>query len=166
MPTRRTRTAEEFVRELAADSEYQARVAAQSEARQMLAAACAADEASLVADLRDAGHVLESVFDFLPGGGAPASAIPMLVAHLNQPHHPCIWEGIVRALSTPTARAEALEPLRAAYRTEGDPERRWVVANAVGSMARFSEVQDLPGIAEHRPLFRQSRKPAHAPPAS
>jgi hypothetical protein len=88
------------------------------------------------------------------------------VAHLGQAHHPRVWEGIVRALSAPAARAEALGPLREAYRAETAPERRWLLANALGAMASFVEVGDLDGIAEHRSLFRRvPPKPPHVAPA-
>jgi hypothetical protein len=166
MPPRRSLTAAEAIRELAADPEYQARLREQAAQREQLARACAADEADLVAELRAAGSLVASVWDLAGTGGATGAGIGILVAHLDRPHHPCIWEGIVRGLATKAARAEALEPLRRQYRTEAEPSRRWVLANAIGTMAKFSEVQDLDGIAEYRALFRQSRKPPHAPPAT
>jgi hypothetical protein len=91
--------------------------------------------------------------------------VPVLVAHLAQTHHPRIWEGIVRALSVKHAREVALAPLVAAYRSEADESRRWMLANAIVSMARYSELSDLPGIEQYRALFRQSRKPPHRYPA-
>jgi hypothetical protein len=88
-----------------------------------------------------------SVYDYVAGGGAAGAAVPILARHLGRPHHPRVWEGIVRALSTSAARVEALGPLRDAYRVEAAPERRWLLANALGAMASFDEVADLNGIA-------------------
>lgn len=153
------------MRELEADSEYMARIRAQDAERVELARLCALDQAELLSELGAIGIVAESVYDFVNAGGAPVAAVPVLVAHLDRVHHPRIWEGIVRALSVRHARDMALTRLVRVYRAERDAGRRWVLANAIGSMARFSEVADLDGIEEYRALFRQSRKPKRMPPA-
>jgi hypothetical protein len=166
MPARKSISAAELVGELARNTEYLAQLKTQDARSDVLVAACAADEIELVAELRAVVPRLESVWDFVAVGGAPVVAVEILVRHLNRPHHPRIWEGIVRALSSKRARDGALEPLRQLYRTETDNDRRWLIANAIGSMARLAEVRDLEGIEQHRALFRQSRKPPHAPPAA
>jgi hypothetical protein len=151
-------TAEDFMRSLEANPDYIARRAAQAAATAELAGVCAEDEARLIAELQQVGVRTNSVYDFVNEDGAPSAAVPILVRHLAVPHHPSIWEGIVRALAVPHARDAALETLRTAYRSEADPHRRWVIANSLGSMARLREVEDLPGIREYSALFRQSRK--------
>jgi hypothetical protein len=165
MPPRKPMSAAEFVGELAQNTEYQARLKVRGAQIDILTAACAADELELVTELRAVVPKVESVWDFVAIGGAPEVAVDILVCHLNRPHHPRIWEGIVRALSSKRARDGALEPLRHLYRGETDSDRRWVIANAIGSMARLAEVRDLEGIEQYRALFRQSRKPPHVPPA-
>jgi len=166
MPSRkRGLTAAEFIRELDGDPEYQARLAEQERRRAALAAECATDQRDLLQELQAVGVRAESIWDFVSAGGAPLSAVPVLAAHLTEAHHPRVWEGIVRALSVKHARESALSPLLIAYRAESDPSRRWVLANAIGSMARLAEVRDLPNIDEYRALFRQSRKPPHRDPA-
>lgn len=95
----------------------------------------------------------------------PLDAILILVAHLSEPHHPRIWEGIVRALSIKRARDLAFESLKRFYVAETVESRRWLLANAIGAMAKFTEVKDLPGIKEYRVLFNKPRKPPHLPPA-
>ncbi|MEO7360141.1 MAG: hypothetical protein ABI120_07420 [Gemmatimonadaceae bacterium] len=165
MSERRSTTAAEFVKVLAQDPDYQARLKIQEASTVALAAACDADEIDLVNELREVNASVSSVWDFVAIGGAPEGAVAILVRHLNRPHHPRIWEGIVRSLSTKRARALALEPLRSLYRAESDLDRRWVIANAIGSMARFADVKDLEGMEQYRALFRQSRKPPHVPPA-
>ena len=158
--------AAEVARQLEANPEYVAQRRAQDAATEALERACAADEMDLLVALRAIGVTVGSVFDFVNGGGAPASAVPLLVEHLERPHHPRIWDGIVRSLSVRHARDLALPALCRAYRAEIDPNRRWVIANGLGSMAKLTEVSDLEGIDEYRALFRQSRKPDHVPPAS
>jgi hypothetical protein len=158
-------TAEEFVRSLAADPEYEARMAAQAAATEELGRTCAADETRLLEELRAAGVRVTSVYDFVSAGGAPPEAIPVLVAHLREKHHPRIWEGIVRSLSVRHAREAALPTLVELYRAKVSRDRRWVLANAIGSMVKFAEVADLDGIDEYRPLFRQSRKRTSRPSA-
>jgi hypothetical protein len=165
MPGRRSNRAAEFAHELTQDSAYQARLKARGDLSSALEAACAADEVELVSALRAVAPSLMSVWDFVAIGGAPASTIDILVRHLYRPHHARIWEGIVRALSSKHARIGALEPLRQLYRAESDRDRRWLIANAIGSMAGFAEAQDLDDIEQYRGLFRQSRKPPHVPPA-
>ena len=98
-------------------------------------------------------------------GGSPAAAVPVLLAALDRPHHPRTWEALVRSLGVKAARESALERFRDLYRAERDADRRWVIANSLGGMARFRDVEDLEGIAEYRALFRPTYKPAHLRPA-
>jgi len=153
MKDRKAKTAADFVKELEADEEYVARMAHKKEAAAELERVCAADEGTLVQDLRAGGFAVSSVWDFVNGSGAPAPAVATLVRHLDLPHHPRIWDGIVRALSTQEARAGAFSRLTQLYGAETDPARRWVLANALGSMAKFKEVADLPDIQRYKDLF-------------
>ena len=165
MPRRKSVTAAELANQLSQDTDYQARMRELADQREQLERECADDEAKLVAELVAAGSPVKSVWDLVALGSAPKGATAVLVHHLLQPHHPRVWDVIVRALSSKAARDDALEPLKQLYRSEANPSRRWVLANAIGSMALFTEVADLPGICEYRALFRQTRKPAHIPPA-
>jgi hypothetical protein len=158
-------TAGEFARSLAADPQHQARMAAQAAATAALGGVCAADEASLLRELHEIGAPASSVYNFVNAGGAPVAALPVLVRHLHQQHHPRIWEGIVRALSIRHAHDLALPALMERYAVEQASDRRWLLANAIGSMAKFAEVAHLDGIAEYRPLFRQTRKQSSRPSA-
>jgi len=166
MPRHRSRTAAGLLRELEHDSEYQRRIRKQATRAAESERVCAADEAALVAELEAAGCRVASVWDYVSRGGATGAAVPILVRHVELPHHAHVWEGMVRALSTRAARTKGLEPLCRLFRTEADPDRRWLLANAIGSMSRFAEVQEMPGMAEYRALFRKLRKPPHRPPAT
>ena len=162
---RKSITASELVRELEQDPSYQARVAERQASTDALSQVYRADEATLVAQLRARGSAVDSVWDFVSTTDAPLDAIPILVAHLSQSHHPRVWEGIVRALSIKRARDGAFEFLKRFYVTETIESRRWLLANAIGAMAKFTEVKELPGIEQYRAVFNKPRKPPHRPPA-
>jgi hypothetical protein len=164
VPRRKSLSAGEFIRQLEADPGYVARREALDAATASARRAFAPAEAGLVAELRARGLPVASVDDFVQAGGAPPAAVPTLVAHLPRTADPHLWETIVRALSAPQAGA-ALAPLKTAYAAETDSHRRWLLANAIGSMARLADVRDLEGIEAYRALFRRSRKPPHVPPA-
>lgn len=135
------------------DSVHQAALAEQRHRVEELAAACAADEHVLLRELRDHEIHVTSVWDFIASGGAPPRAVPILVAHLTMNHHERIWEGIVRALAVKHARVAALGVLSELYRSEGSRSRRSALAHAIGAMARFDEVEDLPDIENYRSSF-------------
>ena len=161
---RKSITASELAHRLEQDPNYQARVAEPQANTDALSQVYRADEAALVA-LRARGIAVESVWDFVSTTDAPLDAIPILVAHLSESHHPRVWEGIVRALSVRRARDGAFESLKRFYLTETIESRRWVLANAIGAMAKFTEVKELPGIEQYRAVFNRPRKPPHRPPA-
>ena len=162
---RKSITASELAHRLEQDPTYQARVADRQANIDALSRVYRADEAALVAQLRARGIAVESVWDFVSTTDAPLDAIPILVAHLSESHHPRVWEGIVRALSVKRARGNAFESLKRFYVTETVESRRWLLANAIGAMAKFTEVKELPGIKEYRVLFNKPPKPPHRPPA-
>jgi hypothetical protein len=158
-------TASELAHRLEQDPTYQARVADRQAKIDTLSEVYRADEAALVAQLRTRGIAVESVWDFVSTTDAPLDAIPILVAHLSEPHHPRVWEGIVRTLSIKRARDGAFESLKRFYVAETVESRRWLLSNAIGAMAKFTEVKELPGIKEYRVLFNKPRKPPHRAPA-
>ena len=164
MPRSKSVRAAELIQQLESDPEYIARQREWERRSAQSVRECAADQAELVTQLRTAGLALDSVEEYVAAGGAPIAAVPILVAHLDHPHDPRIWETIVRALSVRHAHDAALPRLCELYVAEKDPYRRWVLANAIGSMAKFRKVQRLPQIGQYRALFRQTYKPPHHPP--
>jgi len=132
----------------------QATLAEQRHRVEALAVACSIDEQRLVLELREHEVYVTSVWDFIASGGAPPKAVPTLVAHLSTDHHERIWEGIVRALAVKHARPAAFDVLTELYRREERRSRRTALAHAIGAMARFDEVQDLPDIENYRSSFR------------
>ena len=153
-------SAHDFLAELVNDPRYQAQLAAQEAERVALATQVFADPTVLYADLKAFGApetALDRCFDRVP---LSSRAIGILVAHLPRPYAPSMWEKIVRSLARPEARP-ALPMLCWAYRIERVATRRWLLANAIGAMARLSEVSDLPDIAGYAPLFQPGMTPPH-----
>jgi hypothetical protein len=117
-----------------------------------------ADETSIIADLEEVGVTVSSVYDFVNKQAAPRAALPILIKHLKVQHHPRVREGIIRSLGLPSARESAFVELCDAFCHERDPILRFVIANALSGMARFNEVEKLPGIEEFAALFGNRRR--------
>ena len=96
---RKGKTAGETLNELEADPEHRERVAKRDAAVAAQARACARDEAALVAELCSRGHTVESVYDLVNTASPYPALYPVLVRHLDEPHHERGREGIIRALS-------------------------------------------------------------------
>ena len=141
--------------ELATNLGYQRGIREARARASELSAAIRKDEVSLVADLNSLGVPVASVWDFVNDDVIPpVDAVPVFVQHLTLvPHHKGVREGILRALAHSHLKEAAEEPLRRLYgavETEGE---QWLVANALASMTRYREVQDLPAIEQHRGLW-------------
>jgi hypothetical protein len=62
------------------------------------------EEEPILAELREAGWNLESVWDLLSSSARYEDAIPILLRHLQLPYSDRIREGIARALAVPAAK--------------------------------------------------------------
>lgn len=107
---------------------------------------------ALLADLASVGYVVGSVSELKTSGVRYRDAVPVLVNWLPRVESSTEKEKIVRALSVPWARAEALGPLIEEFRAPpvpGDPKReslRWAVGNGIEVLwddARFDELVEL-----------------------
>ncbi|QDT69092.1 hypothetical protein MalM25_20190 [Planctomycetes bacterium MalM25] len=139
--------AEDLVNQTANDPEYQAMRQRKEAEQAQRSAMLDADEASLVAELREAR--VRVVMNRIPGqeyDGLPNSvwdlvnteepypqAIPILLKHLDAEHHLAIREGIVRALAVMEARDIATERLIEEFIKIEDPNSnfKWVVGMAI-----------------------------------
>jgi len=146
-------TAAELMRQLESNPEWVAKRDAKEARRADREKQLTADEASVVADLANVGVIVSSVYEFVGNNLPPPAALPVLVRHLRIDHHPKIREGLIRALSVPSARVIAFEILCDIFTKERDPNLRWVTANALAGMARFEEVKSLSGIEAFAALF-------------
>jgi len=108
---------------------------------------------SLVHDLQGAGLLVEDVWDLVNTRVRYKAAIPILVDWLQnadvripEPDEEKIREGIIRALTVPDARPEAVPVLLKEFRQANDPSGlglRWVVGNALGFLADDSIFDDI-----------------------
>ena len=146
------------------DPRFQAQRAREEAERMALETQRYADPTVLRADLEAFGApatALETYFNRVP---LSSRSMAILIAHLPRNYAPPVWESIVRSLSRPEGRP-ALPMLCWAYRIERVPARRWLLANAIGAMAKLGEVSDLPDIATYEALFRPGMVPPHRRPA-
>lgn len=102
----------------------------------------------LVSELTDAGYPVASVSELRDSGLRYAAAVPVLLKWL--PIVPLSEkQGIVRALSVPWAKSQALDPLIAQYREEPVPSDpmgeslRWAVGNALEILWDDTRFDDL-----------------------
>ena len=107
--------------------------------------------AGLLEELADVGYPVASVADLRSSGGRYRAAVPVLLRWLDRSEDIFEKEEIVRALSVPWARGEALGPLIELFRSVsfGGHELqllRWAVGNALEVLcddSRFEELVEL-----------------------
>ncbi|WP_444935778.1 hypothetical protein ACJJIW_16665 [Microbulbifer sp. JMSA004] len=94
-----SKTAAELMAELAKNKEYQAMKKAQNERLTDLEKLYADDERELVKELNQAGFAVASVWDFVNSKNDYMGAVPILIKHLKNKHHPKILAGLARSLA-------------------------------------------------------------------
>lgn len=105
----------------------------------------------LLEDLASAGYPVESVADLRSSRTRYRAAVPVLLRWLDRSEDIFEREEIVRALSVPWAREEALDPLIKAFRASplgGKSEEllRWAIGNALEILwddSRFDQLVEL-----------------------
>ena len=140
------KTAEQVIRELDANPEYQARVRERRERSAAIAAACAPEDTQLVAEFRAAGIKASSVYDLVNTAAPYPELYPVLVRHLALPHHPRIREGIIRALTVKDAGSDVESALFREFQSESDPLLRWVLASALKTVMPYRTRKKHPEI--------------------
>jgi hypothetical protein len=96
------------------------------------------EQAKLLADLRDVGIQVESVWDFVNTADKYPTAIPVLLRHLVMPYSKRIKEGIVRALTVDYAGPDVLRELIKQFLEQSDDSAnslKWVLGNAISEVA-------------------------------
>jgi hypothetical protein len=156
--TKKRAAAGEVMARLEEDPEYQARRRAQETALAELGAACAADEHLLVAEIREAGYDVDSVWDLVNSAPHPVlvrrfigpypHAYPILVRHLQVRHHPRIREGVIRALTVRDGGEMVWQALLQEFDREMSAEHRWLLANALKYAMPYSRRRRRPDIAD------------------
>jgi PBS lyase HEAT-like repeat len=108
--------------------------------------------ASLLGDLAAAGYKVKSVADLRTSGTRYRAAVPVLLHWLGRAESTFEKEEIVRALSVPWARDEAVGPLIDAFRRvpftgQEDQLLRWAIGNALEILWDDEWFDDLVSLA-------------------
>ena len=154
--TRKRITAGEVMAQLESDPEYVKQRALRDARTSILEQECRTDEALLVRKVRAIGYDIDSVWDLVNNAPHPhlsrrfvgpySGAYSTLLKHLEQPHHPRIREGIVRALTVKDGGPQVEEALLSAFRKELDASLRLVLSNALRVAMPYSRRRRLPEI--------------------
>jgi hypothetical protein len=137
--------AEDFLNELARDSEYQAKKATLDAKRQAEAQVLASAELPVVEALRGAGFMVSSVWDLVNTTERYTAALPLLLDHLQRPYPDKVREGIARAMAVPESKF-AWQTLVSLFRREFDPRPngvKWAIGCALAAAADDDVIQDL-----------------------
>jgi hypothetical protein len=157
MPRSKPMTAQELMDKLEADPEWVAKRDARERAQAERAAILNADEAELVAEIRKAGFDIDSVYDLINNTPHPhldrrfigeyREAYPILIRHLNLPHHERIREGIIRALTVKDGGESVESALLNHFQNEKDIVLKWVLASALRTAMPYHRRKKHPEIA-------------------
>jgi hypothetical protein len=150
-------TAQELLDSLATDSAYQ-EIRAKKDAELAALVAQFADEERMIAgEAKALGYTIHSVWDFVNNNWHPVLkrrfigpydlAYPMLVRHLQVPHHPRVREGIIRALTVRDGGEAVWQALLYEFQRETDTGLRWVLANALKVAMPYRKRVKFPEIA-------------------
>lgn len=105
-------------------------------------AAWAKAEEPLLAELREAGIVVESVWNLRENGPTPPAALPILVKHLGYDYPDRIMEGIALGLAVPAA-ARWWPELKERYINATGPDAKLGLANALIATATPKTADEL-----------------------
>jgi hypothetical protein len=115
------------------------------------------DEEPIVADLRNIGLNVDSVWDLVNNKPNPylkqkftgdySVAYPILVKHLDFNYHPRTIEGIIRSLTEKQAKDIATIKILELFNKESDQNLKWVMANALRTLMSWEKRKKYPEIA-------------------
>lgn len=111
------------------------------------------EEKSLIADLRVAGVIVETVWDLVNTSVSYRGAIPALTRHLSLPYSLRIKEGIARALTVPYGGLEALNATIEEFEKQNSNSEvslKWVLGNAIAVLATPSDADRLISLVMNR----------------
>jgi len=146
MPEKRRggRTAEEFLRELAADPQFVRRQEEREAERRQLERQLRDAEAPLLRDLADVGVDVESAWDLVNTSTPYPDALPVLLDHLGRDYPDPVREGIARALAVRGDAAFAWATLLRLYRQEpAGTDAKDGLAVALAAVATGRELNEL-----------------------
>jgi hypothetical protein len=135
-------TAAELLAQLEKDPDFVARREEQDRAVDAKAEVLRIEEAPLVADLRDAGYDVTSVWDLVNSSRNYTDATPLLLSHLARPYSTTIREGIARALGAPGA-IDHWAGLLDRYKSEDDLRVKDGLGAALAAIADDSVIDSV-----------------------
>lgn len=100
-------------------------------------------EAPLVADLRDVGCDVVSVWDLVNSNAPYPNAIPILLNHLNRSYPVPVREGIARALAVPASKAYGWQLLVNSYLQEHESRVKEGLAAAIAATATGDVIHEV-----------------------
>ena len=154
-----TLTAKEYLEKLQKNKDFLERKAEQDRRHKQFEMRLAADEEPLITNLARLDIHVNSVWDLVNGPNNYDAAVPVLLRHLNENHHPRTKEGIARALAIPACVddelvwGELVKHFRKVPPDEAieDPERRGFrmgLAVALSALADMSRIEELRSLVE------------------
>ncbi|MEO0414715.1 MAG: hypothetical protein AAF226_07165 [Verrucomicrobiota bacterium] len=151
-------SAAELMESLKDDPDYQQRRKKKLETLQPIWDERKKDEAELVAEIREVGYEIESVYDLVNNAPHPVlkrgftgpypKAYPVLLKHLNLPHEITIREGIIRALTEKDVGREIEDALLENFMKEENQDTKWVLANALSRVMPYQRRKKHPEIKD------------------
>src|SRR5687767_9999763 len=133
----RRQSAEDFLAQLAADPEYQARKTVWNAETKKVAEALARAEAPVVVALQEAGFEITSVWDFVNTTQPYVGALPILLGHLQRDYPDKVRESIARAMAVPDSKF-AWRTLLKLFQQDFDPKAngvKWAVGAGLAAAA-------------------------------
>lgn len=137
--------------QLAQDTDFQAKTAAAEAERQVRVQELRRAEQPIVADLRQAGVDVESVWDLVNTAEPYPAALPVLLGHLERGGYPDrVMESLGRALAVGPAVAlwDRLKLLYLASRNPGEEDGTAVALAACATEAQLDDLIDLLSVEE------------------
>ncbi|MEN3382544.1 MAG: hypothetical protein V7608_2588 [Hyphomicrobiales bacterium] len=145
-------TAEELMAQLRQDPEFCAREKLEDEEIERYNQETRIEQKQLLTELREVGVVVDDVWDLVNTRAEYPAAIPVLVRHLPKSYTLGVREGIARALTVEYAGPEVLRKLVDEFlkHTDSESELKWVLGNAIATVATPSDEEALIGLAMDR----------------
>ena len=157
MASRKPMTAQAFLESRAALPAYQEMWLRKDAELAAFAAQFADEDRMISGEARALGYEISSVWDFVNNSphsvlernfvGPYEQAYPMLIRHLQIPHHRRIREGVIRALTVRDGREAVWQALLQEFNRETDNGLRWVLANALKIAMPYRQRVKFPEIA-------------------
>ena len=151
-------TAKELMDQLAVDPAYQQLMAKKDAELAAFEAQFADEEKVIVSEAESLGFEISSVWDFVNNKSHPVLerkfigpyklAYPLLIRHLQMPHHPRVREGIIRALTVRDGGEPVWKALLQEFDRETEKPLRWVLANALATAMPYRKRLKYPDIAK------------------